>query len=390
MKAEVDKKQDKMTVDTALSTTSTNTVQNKVVTAELNKKLNLSGGTITGQLVLSKTTDLSGASNNTPALIVGGVVTAQHLEFDGNEIMSKKNANTVGDLFINTEGGLVGLGTVASADSTNNQFIPNNDAGKNLGSTSRKWKDAYLSGNILLDGGTASHYRAKNKGIARGTAPSGNTYHQPLQLLDMNDKTIGAIEIGLLTDKRSLVNLICYKGTDAADNSNARIEVGWDKNGNIYTFAPTPAASSNTTNIATTAWVRTFMLNTLYPVGTIYISTKKSCAPASLGGTWNLVDEGYALWTTKTDNAGGTTVAAGLPNITGKISYYGYSSGDTEGAIHGTWISSSKQVGDSASNKNYLVSYFNANNGATTNGIYGNSTTVQPPAYKIYAYRRDA
>ncbi|MDO5305807.1 MAG: hypothetical protein Q4E87_09570 [bacterium] len=34
--------------------------------------------------------------------------------------------------------------------------------------------------------------------------------------------------------------------------------------------------------------------------------------------------------------------------------------------------------------------YFDANNGATVKGIYGNSSTVQPPAYKVYAWKRTA
>lgn len=39
-----------ITIDSALSSTSTNPVQNKVVNSELNKKLPLSGGTLTGNL----------------------------------------------------------------------------------------------------------------------------------------------------------------------------------------------------------------------------------------------------------------------------------------------------------------------------------------------------
>ncbi|MBQ9694669.1 MAG: hypothetical protein IJV69_07930 [Kiritimatiellae bacterium] len=45
----LDAKQDKLTIDYALSTTSTNPVQNKAVKAELDKKLALTGGTVTGE-----------------------------------------------------------------------------------------------------------------------------------------------------------------------------------------------------------------------------------------------------------------------------------------------------------------------------------------------------
>ena len=73
--------------------------------------LPLSGGTVTGTVVLSKTTDIGGTSSASPALIVGGASSAQHLEFDGNEIMSKSNATTVSPLYINLDGGLVVVGT---------------------------------------------------------------------------------------------------------------------------------------------------------------------------------------------------------------------------------------------------------------------------------------
>lgn len=73
--------------------------------------LPLSGGTVTGTTVFSKSTDSSGTANNSPALIVGGAATANHLELDGNEIMAKTDGTTVGDLYINNDGGLVTIGS---------------------------------------------------------------------------------------------------------------------------------------------------------------------------------------------------------------------------------------------------------------------------------------
>ena len=73
--------------------------------------VNVSGDTMTGTLILSKTQDAAATSASTqPALIVGGLQNAQHLEIDGNEILSKSNGTTAATLYLNNEGGLVQVG----------------------------------------------------------------------------------------------------------------------------------------------------------------------------------------------------------------------------------------------------------------------------------------
>ena len=61
---------------------------------------------VAGKVVFSNTGDASGTTEKNPVLIIGDS-TAQHLEFDNNEIMSKKDGVTTGKLFLNTDGGPV-------------------------------------------------------------------------------------------------------------------------------------------------------------------------------------------------------------------------------------------------------------------------------------------
>lgn len=73
--------------------------------------LPLEGGTVTGTLILSKTTDASGKTATQPALIVGGTPTTAHIQMDANEIMAKSNGTTPSALYLNPDGGLVTVGT---------------------------------------------------------------------------------------------------------------------------------------------------------------------------------------------------------------------------------------------------------------------------------------
>lgn len=75
-------------------------------TSIASKYLPLAGGTVTGTLILSRTTDASGTADNKPALIVGAA-TGTHLELDGNELMAKASGTTTTSLYLNNEGGNV-------------------------------------------------------------------------------------------------------------------------------------------------------------------------------------------------------------------------------------------------------------------------------------------
>jgi len=61
--------------------------------------------------------------------------------------------------------------------------------------------------------------------------------------------------------------------------------------------AATPGASSDTTDVATTAWVNDYAVRVAYPVGSIYLNATDSTNPATLFGfgTWVAMGEGRML-----------------------------------------------------------------------------------------------
>ena len=126
-------------------------------------------------------------------------------------------------------------------------------------------------------------------------------------------------------------------------------------------------------------------LNSIYPVGSVYLSINNNSPASFLGGSWEKLSSGYALWTASSD--AGNTIGAGLPNITG-----GFAGVPVGAAFPGSpfgAFQSSEQEGSSntwgTSNAARATINFNASN---SNNIYGASSTVQPPAYKVYAWKR--
>jgi hypothetical protein len=96
------------------------------------------------------------------------------------------------------------------------------------------------------------------------------------------------------------------------DGTSSGIEVTIDANGAAYTSAVTPAASSNTTNIATTAWVRTFC-----------DTTQKYMKAVSVTGSGNAV-------TTASLSNGTLTLTKGTTFLTSHQSLANYATLNTE------------------------------------------------------------
>ncbi len=204
--------------------------------------------TVSGIVTLTKNQDASGTADNGPALIVGGTRTAAHLEFDANELMAKNNATTAATLYLNSDGGLVQIGsgglstakgTITTLTSTTGNITTVNASGVKYGS------------------GGLNQYHGS---YVRTTAPSSNVY---LGAAFHSKESEGTTLADILYYQNSTANgeaaaieFRCF-GSHSSPSTTANLGVAVTKDGATYGFCPTPAADSNTTHIATTKWVNT-------------------------------------------------------------------------------------------------------------------------------------
>ena len=134
-----------------------------------------------------------------------------------------------------------------------------------------------------------------------------------------------------------------------------------------------------------------------YPVGSIYQSADPTSPAALFGGSWEEIASDRVLMGASSAHAAGTTVEAGLPNITGSLKvpgndvnyspFRGSRNGLLEsGALKFTEINASWAGYRSESGSAYNIEF----DASISNSIYGRSSTVQPAAYYVHIWRRVA
>lgn len=128
-----------------------------------------------------------------------------------------------------------------------------------------------------------------------------------------------------------------------------------------------------------------------------WISEDPTSPAALFGGTWEQIASDRVLMGASYAHAAGTTVEAGLPNITGSVvpkltnicnSFISESGATMTGAFYNTGVFSPYGGADAAvTNSVPKDLYFDA---SRSNPIYGRSRTVQPAAYYVHIWRRVA
>ena len=260
----------KITIDSAMSSTSTNPVQNKVVNTALGTKLPLSGGTITG------------TSGDTPLYIQSAHATGSFIGFKSSD------GTLQGYLGVNN-------GTPTFYDNGN--------------------KTIYHSGNLVTATTTAAGLMsAADKTKLDGIAAGANKYSLPLA----SSSTRGGVKIGYtqsgknypvqLSSEKMYVNVPWTDTTYTFTNKN--VTLAWGTKSTIATVGGTDITVTMPANPNTNTHYKAY----LYATG----STGTAHASTTNGNTYlRLIENSEARSSIKVAGAGLTTVSSdGSGNIT--------------------------------------------------------------------------
>lgn len=260
----------------------------------------------------------------------------------------------------------------------------------NSASLAQDWA-VKMNGLVAGEDYSAKYWADQARQSAAGAVTDGITINRNT---DDELQTIGVI------DNRSGNAIKTWTGTLAQYNAIATKD-----NNTLYNITDDMQAityeaySKNETDALLANSISTLLSN-LYPVGSIYIGTQSTCPLAMLlpGSTWELVAGGKALWGYDGYHNAGTTIEAGLPNIIGGFTL------DTSGGIkvlRQDEVYGAFNLDDVSNSEAYLNASFTGSintprsrrvkiDASRSSLIYGNSNTVQPPAYVVNIWRRTA
>lgn len=134
-----------------------------------------------------------------------------------------------------------------------------------------------------------------------------------------------------------------------------------------------------------------------YPVGSIFQTVSTTSPAALFGGTWEQIASERVLMGASYAHAAGTTVGAGLPNITGSFTTKSTDVGGSPFSGDANVLSAKGSLAFSEKSASYSGytghsgSQYNIQFDASlSNPIYGRSYTVQPAAYYVHIWKRVA
>lgn len=122
------------------------------------------------------------------------------------------------------------------------------------------------------------------------------------------------------------------------------------------------------------------LVDMFYPVGTVYATTSGTKPEFMQYGTWEEISKGRVLQGVDTGESAGATKKAGLPDLVGYLPLGMWGEGEGVFKSATQTIRTAFVDNESAHPIEFLASKYNS--------IYGNSNTVQPPAYLVHFYKR--
>lgn len=134
-----------------------------------------------------------------------------------------------------------------------------------------------------------------------------------------------------------------------------------------------------------------------YPVGSIFQTVSTTSPAALFGGTWQEIAQNRVLMGASYAHAAGTTVEAGLPNITGSFTTKSTDVGGSPFSGDANVLSANGSL--TFSEKSAIYGGYTGHSGSQyniqfdasrSNPIYGRSYTVQPAAYYVHIWKRVA
>lgn len=134
-----------------------------------------------------------------------------------------------------------------------------------------------------------------------------------------------------------------------------------------------------------------------YPVGSIFQTVSTTSPAALFGGAWQEIAFNRVLMGAGTGYTAGTTVEAGLPNITGSFTTKSTDIGGSPFSGDANVLSAKGSLAFSEKSTSY--SGYTGHSGSQydiqfdasrSNPIYGRSYTVQPAAYYVHIWKRVA
>ena len=169
--------------------------------------LALTGGEVTGTLVLSKTQDASGTADNGPALVVGGTRSQAHIEIDSNEVIAKENGSSAAVLWLNDHFG-----------------VDSDGQGIQIGSIKIVYDSSNNALKVIKSDGTSANFYATGGVSALGYGSSGESIYLPKSGGTMTG--LLRVATGLGIDDANGGGLLVYHPTDWGGVSSSQWGVG--------------------------------------------------------------------------------------------------------------------------------------------------------------------